>query len=114
MPPSGSGGFHFPKGYEPYAQGSDDEYYLGLGKSTVLAAHWDMLGDAVLNCVGTTNLTASRCEPTWAQVERAIPVMRNSGGPRGSAWQCSAYSAGGGVRTFVGSRGAGVESTPEF
>ena len=37
-----------PKTYEPYSQGSDEEYYLGLGKQTVLGAKWDMLGDAVL------------------------------------------------------------------
>ena len=40
---------HLPKSYEPYSPEPDDYYYLGLGKADVLAAKWDMLGDAILN-----------------------------------------------------------------
>ena len=37
-----------PKGYEKYNQGTDDDYYLGLGKKNVLKAKWDMLGNEIL------------------------------------------------------------------
>ena len=51
MPTSGDEpAVHFPKGYEKYRQGVDEDYYLGLGKQTVLNAKWDMLGDAALRC----------------------------------------------------------------
>ncbi len=68
------------------------------------------MGETILNRCDNP-APSGNCEPTWQQVERAIPVMRNSGGTRGSGWQCSAYTAGGGVRTFVGSRGASVDAT---
>ena len=106
--PTGDKHEHYPKSYEPYTQGVDEEYYLGLGKASVLASKTDMLGNAILNCAKPVN---GRCEPTWSAVESAVPVMRNSGGTRGAGWQCGAYSSGGGVRTFVGSRGAGVDAT---
>ena len=38
-----------PKTYEPFSQGSDSDYYLGMEKQTVLAAKWDMLGQKILN-----------------------------------------------------------------
>ena len=40
---------YLPKTYEPYSPELDESYYLGLGKKTVLAAKWDMLGDAIVN-----------------------------------------------------------------
>lgn len=45
---------HFPKGYEKYRQGADEDYpwYLRLGKQTVLNAKWDMLGDACCAALG--------------------------------------------------------------
>ena len=36
-----------PKTYEPFQQGDDNEYYLGLGKQNVLDAKWDMMGQAI-------------------------------------------------------------------
>ena len=42
--PEGGPAVHLPKTYEPYAPEPDEAYYLGLGKDTVLAAKWDMLG----------------------------------------------------------------------
>lgn len=89
----------FPKTYEPYSQGPDSDYYLGLGKETVLKAKWDMLGDKILNGCETDQKYAGTglCEPTWSGVERAVPVMRYSqgnknaraGGP--TEWMCSPY-----------------------
>ena len=102
------------KSYEPYSQGSDDEYYLGLGKQTVLAAKWDMLGDAILNQCETKTPHTNLCEPTWRRVERAIPVMRYSQGNKrasGNQFMCSPYSPESGVRTFTGSRSASVDAT---
>ena len=104
-----------PKTYEPYTQGTDDEYYLGIGKEKVLAAKWDMLGDAVLHssCQRSTP-TTGLCEPTWAGVERALPVMRYSQGnakASGNQFMCSPYSPESGVRTFTGSRSASVDAT---
>eukprot|EP00966_Prymnesium_polylepis_P056118 1298149-Prymnesium_polylepis.3 len=46
---------------QPYAPKPDDAYYLGLGKDTVLAAKWDMLGDAVLNQCTTKSPTTGLC-----------------------------------------------------
>ena len=70
------------KTHEPYTQGADEEYYLGLGKHTVLGAKWDMLGDSLLEgCpAGEKSPTTGLCEPTWQRVERAVPVMRYSQG----------------------------------
>lgn len=57
------------KTYEPYAPASDDEYYLGLGKETVLKAKWDMLGSYILNnCSKSSRAPGKLCEPSWAQV----------------------------------------------
>lgn len=46
--------------YEPYTQGTDDDYYLGLGKKYVLDNGTDVLGNTILDC-GKKTL----CEPTW-------------------------------------------------
>lgn len=81
-----------PKTYEPYTQGPDSDYYLGLGKTTVLEAKWDMLGDALLNNCSVKTATTGLCEPTWARVERALPVMRYSQGNKaasGNQFMCS-------------------------
>jgi len=102
------------KSYEPYSQGSDDDYYLGLGKEEVLGAKWDMLGDAILNQCDTKTLTTGFCEPTWSRVEKAVPVMRYSQGNKqasGNNFMCSPYSPESGVRTFTGSRSASVDAT---
>ena len=106
------------KAHEPYSQGTDDEYYLGLGKQTVLSAKWDMLGDNILHgCessgVGVKTSTTGLCEPTWGRIERAVPVMRYSQGNKaasGNAFMCSPYAEESGVRTFTGSRGASVDA----
>ena len=102
-----------PKSHEPYSQGTDDEYYLGFGKQTVLGAKWDMLGDAVLNQCSAKTSTTGLCEPTWARVEKAVPVMRYSQGNKkasGNQFMCSPYSPESGVRTFTGSRSASVDA----
>jgi hypothetical protein len=103
-----------PKSFEPYSQGLDEDYYLSLGKSTVLDAKWDMLGDAVLNSCNHLTATTSLCEPTWRRVERAVPVMRYSRGNKkasGNQFMCSPYSPESGVRTFTGSRSASVDAS---
>jgi hypothetical protein len=87
----------FDKSHEPYIQGDDEEYYLGLGKKVALAAKTDLLGQTILTQCEKHNPGTNLCEPTWARVERAVPIMRNSGES--------------GVRTFVGSRGASVDAT---
>eukprot|EP00911_Craspedida_sp_UC1_P000935 UC1_evm4s707 len=107
-----------PKTYEPFRQGIDDDYYLGLGKTTVLNAKWDMLGQSILHNCSVSERYGDFCEPTWQRVERAVPVMRysggnqaaRSGGPSGE-WMCSPYYPESGVRTFVGSRSASVDAT---
>jgi hypothetical protein len=102
------------KTYEPYSQGPDSEYYLGLGKQTVLDAKWDMLNDAVMNICKHKTLTTGLCEPSWTRVERALPVMRYSFGNKkasGNEFMCSPYSPESGVRTFTGSRSASVDAT---
>jgi hypothetical protein len=87
----------FSKSFEPYIQGADEDYYLGLGKETVLAAKIDLLGQTILTECEMRNPASALCEPTWARVEEAVPVMRKSGES--------------GVRTFVGSRGSSVDAT---
>ena len=87
----------FSKSHEPYIQGNDSAFYLGLGKEVVLAAKTDLLGNTLLTKCQTRNPASQLCEPTWAGVERALPVMRTSGEN--------------GVRTFVGSRSASVDAT---
>lgn len=111
-PAGAAGPVWLPKSYEPYNQGTDDQYYLGLGKEAVLKAKWDMLGDAIINQCATKTPTTGLCEPTWARVETAIPVMRYSQGNKrasGNAFMCSPYSPESGVRTFTGSRSASVD-----
>ena len=83
---------YFPKTYEPYTQGDDESYYLGLGKQTVLNAKWDMLGDAIVNNCTEKTPTTKLCEPTWKRVERAVPIMRYSRGNKqasGNNFMCS-------------------------
>lgn len=105
---------HLPKSYEPYAPLPDEAYYLGLGKTTVLQAKWDMLGDHLLHGCQSKTPTTGLCEPTWAQVETALPVMRYSRGNKrasGNNFMCSPYSPESGVRTFTGSRSSSVDAT---
>ena len=105
---------HLTKTFEPYSPAPDEEYYLGLGKEKVLAAKWDMLGDAVLNQCDEKTATTGLCEPTWNRVEMAVPVMRYSQGNKGASgnnFMCSPYSPESGVRTFTGSRSASVDAT---
>lgn len=107
------------KSYEPYNQGTDDDYYLGLGKQAALGAKWDMLGQEILHsCPEAEKVGAlGECEPTWERVERAVPVIRYSGGDRNARagsnreWMCSPYGTETGVRTFVGSRSSSVDAT---
>ena len=106
-----------PKTYEPFAPKPDSEYYLGLGKEAVLAAKWDMMGQHILHGCDAAEQRGGFCEPSWAQVERAVPVMRYSRGNRAARgggpqeWMCSPYAEESGVRTFVGSRGSSVDAT---
>eukprot|EP00729_Bicosta_minor_P012126 gene12126-30363_t len=87
----------FSKSHEPFIQGADSDYYLGLGKKAVLAAKTDLLGNTILSKCQAPNPASKLCEPTWGAVERALPVMRSSGEN--------------GVRTFVGSRSSSVDAT---
>jgi hypothetical protein len=96
----------FAKSHEPYVQGDDEDYYLGLGKEAALKAKTDVLGQALLTGCAKPTPTTQLCEPTWAAVERAVPVMRRSGGGH----QGGACPPGAGVRTFVGSRGSSVDA----
>lgn len=112
--PESGGAVHLPKSYEPYSPEPDDAYYLGLGKQAVLSAKWDMLGDAILNSCAEKTPTTQLCEPTWARVERAVPVMRYSRGNKqasGNRFMCSPYAEESGVRTFTGSRSSSVDAT---
>ena len=104
-----------PKTYENFQQGLDSDYYLGLDKGAVLAAKWDVLGQRVLT--DCSRRYGKFCEPTWAHVERALPIMRYSRGNRQARgggrveWMCSPYAEESGVRTFVGSRSSSVDAT---
>ena len=112
--PSAGAPLHIPKTYEPYWQGSaaDAEYFLGLDRAEVLAAKWDMLGAELLRRGDPTfACVRRRGGPTFARVRRALPPIRRSGGDGGAGPQCNVYAAGGGVRTFVGSRSASVDAT---
>ena len=106
-----------PKTYEPFLQGPDSDYYLEMDKQTVLGAKWDMLGQKILTECEATERFGPLCEPTWARVERALPIMRYSRGNRQARgggpqeWMCSPYAEESGVRTFVGSRSASVDAT---
>ena len=61
-----------------HIQGPDSDYYLGLGKKTVLNAKWDMLGQQILKGCKPEERFGSLCEPTWAKVERAVPIIRHA------------------------------------
>jgi hypothetical protein len=104
-----------PKTFEPYAPKPDEEYYLGLGKEKVLGAKWDMMGQHILNVCDSK--VGKLCEPTFTQVESAVPVIRYSRGDKDARgggrqeWMCSPYAEESGVRTFVGSRSASVDAT---
>ena len=117
VPEGGGEAVWMPKTYEPFAPAPDAEYYLGLGKEAVLGAKWDMMGHHILTGCDKEDRVGTYCEPSWAQVERAVPVMRYSRGNRaargggGQEWMCSPYAEESGVRTFVGSRGASVDAT---
>ena len=106
-----------PKSYEPFAPKPDSEYYLGLGKETVLGAKWDMMGQHILHSCDGEDKIGEFCEPTWKHVEEALPIMRYSRGNRAARgggpqeWMCSPYAEESGVRTFVGSRSASVDAT---
>ena len=92
---------HFAKSHEPYKQGSYEDYYLEQRMKAALANKTDSLGIALLETECTVKASTSKlCEPTWAAVEKAVPVMRKSA-PHGR--NC------GGLRTFVGSRGTSVD-----
>ena len=76
-----------------------------------------MLGQKILTECEATERFGPLCEPTWARVERALPIMRYSRGNRQARgggpqeWMCSPYAEESGVRTFVGSRSASVDAT---
>ena len=76
----------FEMGYEPYTQGADDEYYLSLSKSAVMASSQDLLGLDLLS--------ANYSYITYEAVKRAVPPMVHTG-----------------IRTFVGSRSASVDTS---
>jgi hypothetical protein len=108
-----------PKSFEPFAPAPDSEYYLGMNKTVVLKTKWDMMGQQILHgCSPSERLNGSDfCEPTWAHIERAVPVIRYSRGDRNARgggsreWMCSPYGTETGVRTFVGSRSSSVDAT---
>ncbi|KAL3908711.1 MAG: hypothetical protein SGPRY_009692, partial [Prymnesium sp.] len=130
---------HFAKSYEPYSPAPDASYYLGKSKAHVLSAKWDVLGHAILHeceevrreggrergiegeyggdeqeAGGREGASPMLCEPTWARVERALPVIRYSQGNRrasGNRFTCSPYSPESGVRTFTGSRSSSVDAS---
>lgn len=76
----------FSKGYEPYTQGSVDDYYLNL---TVKKVNADVKTDLL-----AVTLLSNYSEMTWRLVESAVPPMVSAG-----------------VRTWVGSRGPSVDTT---
>jgi hypothetical protein len=85
----------FSKSFAPYSTNwTDDVYYLGLGKAAVANATSDILGEKLLQDEKTLS---------WSAVERAVPVIRSSGKGESEGSIC------GGIRTFVGSRGASVD-----
>jgi hypothetical protein len=116
--PVGGEVVRLPKSFEPYAPAPDSEYYLGMNKTVVLKSKWDMMGQQILHgCSPSERLSGSDfCEPTWAQIERAVPVIRYSRGNRDARgggrqeWMCSPYGTETGVRTFVGSRSSSVDA----
>eukprot|EP01051_Picozoa_sp_SAG22_P012977 SAG22_NODE_1403_length_4492_cov_13.784430_1_plen_263_part_10 len=74
----------FTKGYEPYTQGGDEDYYLNLTKAKVMSSKADILAVELL----------SKTHLTYELVKQAVPPMVSTG-----------------VRTFVGSRAASVDTT---
>jgi len=78
---------HFAKTYEQYgsvAPGTDADYYLNLTKQAAVAAHSDVLGQALL----------AGGDITWQRVASAVPPIRRAG-----------------VRAVVGSRGSVSDTT---
>ena len=96
-----------PKTHEPYTQGPDERYYLGLGKQAVLEGSKtrDVLGSALLSC-NHSSAPASSCF-SWRDVALALPPIRRSGpGGHWPSWEgCD------GVRSFVGSRSTSTDAT---
>ena len=89
----------FEKDYAPYRTNwtDDSDYYLGLGKVAVASAATDILGTTLLQQTGGAL--------SWVAVERAVPPMRVASRGGGCRTNCK------GVRTFVGSRSASVDTT---
>lgn len=78
----------FEKTYEMYGSaplGSDDDYYLGLGKAQAVYNQTDILAVELLRTPGGV---------TWSRVASAVPPIRRAG-----------------VRAFVGSRGSVADTT---
>ncbi len=76
----------FEQTYEPYTQGAENDYYLNLTKRAVMAAKSDILA--------VTLLSANYSHLTYELVKSAVPPMVSTG-----------------VRTFVGSRAASVDTS---
>ena len=76
----------FEQGYEPYTQGGDEQYYLNFSKKQVMGAKADILAVALLG--------PNSPHLTYELVKSAVPPMVSTG-----------------VRTFVGSRAASVDTT---
>lgn len=76
----------FEQSYEPYTQGAEDNYYLNLTKRAVMSAKADVLAVKLLS--------ANYTHLTYELVKSAVPPMVKTG-----------------VRTFVGSRAASVDTS---
>ena len=76
----------FEQTYEPYTQGAEERYYLNLTKRAVMSAKADILAVKLLS--------ANYTHLTHALVKSAVPPMITTG-----------------VRTFVGSRAASVDTS---
>jgi hypothetical protein len=72
-------------GYEPYTQGADEDYYLNLTKAKVMSSKADILAVKLLS--------ENYSHLTYELVKSAVPPMVSTG-----------------VRTFVGSRAASVDT----
>ena len=107
MPDDGCAVVWLPKTHEPYTQGADSEYYLGLGKQAVLngSKSHDILGSALLSCNHSSRPTLA-CF-TWRDVAHALPPIRHSGS--GGHWP--SWEGCDGVRSFVGSRSTSTDAT---
>eukprot|EP01048_Picozoa_sp_COSAG05_P018612 COSAG05_NODE_2752_length_2684_cov_3.365571_1_plen_528_part_10 len=75
----------FAQGYEPYTQGSDEEYYLNMTKRAVMSDKADILAVKLLN---------NYSHISYDLVKRAVPPMVHTG-----------------VRTFIGSRASSVDTS---